>query len=125
MTDRFVENTKVKNLLKKLVENKDFEFSFVYDDFNGHTEEYTFFYTVKVGNVLGFGSSAVARVEVIIDNILMDDDDFYYDWVESDYSEFAWYLDYLSQHLREEIFDVFPFPTYITYYGYDEDRELK
>lgn len=122
MSDRFSENTKIKNLFKKLVENEEYEFSFVYDDYAGLTEEYTFYYTMKVGDVLGSGVNTVARVEVIIDDILMDGNTIYGQWAEENYSEFTWYLDYLSAHLREEIFNEFPFPTYITYYGYDEVR---
>jgi hypothetical protein len=117
------ENTKIKNLLKKVLENRDLEYSFTdtaWDD-NRVTEKYTIEYHIKVGEVFGSGSDAVAGIDVIIDKILLNDEDFYYDWVDSGYSENAWYIDYLLNELYTEVLSDFPFSIYPTVYGYDEE----
>ena len=119
-----MENTKLKNLLKKVFENKEFVYSFEDTSWDGTIiKEYTIEYHIEVEeNVHGTGSDAVAGVDVIIDKILLNGEDFYYDWVESDYSENAWYIDYLHDHLANEVFDLFPFTIYPTFYGHDEER---
>lgn len=118
------QNIKVKNLLKKVLENREFVYSFndtAWDD-DRVTEKYTIEYHIEVENVLGNGSDAVASVDVIIDEILLNGEDFYYDWVDSGYSENAWYIDYLHDHLVNEVLDMFPFSIYPTFYGHDEKR---
>lgn len=116
-------NIKLKNLLKKVLENKEFEYSFDDTSWDGIViAKYTFDYHIEVGEVLGSGSDAVARINVIIDKILFGSEDFYYDWVESDYSEFAWYITYLHSYLNNEVFNVFPFSIHTTFYGHDEKR---
>ena len=123
MPDKPKENTKIKNLLKKVLENKEFEYSFndtAWDD-DRVTEKYTIEYRIKVREVLGDGSKSVAGIDVIIDKILLNDEDFYYDWVDSGYSENAWYIDYLLNELYTEVLSDFPFSIYPTVYGYDEE----
>ena len=123
MPEKPKENTKIKNLLKKVLENKEFEYSFTdtaWDD-DRVTEKYTIEYRIKVREVLGGGSKSVAGIDVIIDKILLNDEDFYYDWVDSGYSENAWYIDYLLNELYTEVLSDFPFSIYPTVYGYDEE----
>lgn len=123
MPEKPKENIKIKNLLKKVLENKEFEYSFndtAWDD-NRVTEKYTIEYHIKVREVLGGGSKSVAGIDVIIDKILLNDEDFYYDWVDSGYSENAWYIDYLLNELYTEVLSDFPFSIYPTVYGYDEE----
>ena len=122
------QNIKIKNLLKKVLENREFVYSYDDSAWDIVTDDgfdnviYTFEYHLEVRTVLGKGSTAVADVHVIIDKILMNDEDFYYDWVESNYSENAWYIDKLHDHLNNEFFNVFPFSIYPTFYGHDEER---
>lgn len=116
------QNEKLKSLLKRVLENKEFEYSFndtAWDD-DRVTEKYTLEYHIKVGEVLGSGSKAIAGVDVIIDKISLNNEDFYYDWVENNYSENVWYIDYLLNELYGEVFSDFPFSIYPTVYGYDE-----
>ena len=117
------QNIKIKNLLKKVLENREFVYSF--DDTAWeqvrYGEKYTFEYHIKVENVLGSGSDTVASIDVIIDKLLLDGEDFYYDWEDSNYSENAWYIDYLHDHLVNEVLDIFPFSIYPTFYGHDEE----
>ena len=117
------ENTKVKNLLKKLFENKEYEFSFKdkWEDLDGHIETYTFHYHIEILNAIGVGSDTIARVQVIIDDILLDGDSVYDGWVEIGYSNNVWYINNLENHLDEEFFDVFPFSIYVNFYGHDEE----
>ena len=118
------ENTKVKNLLKKLFENKEYEFSFKdkWEDLDGHIETYTFHYHIEILNAIGVGSDTIARVQVIIDDILLDGESVYDGWVEIGYSNNVWYINNLENHLDEEFFDVFPFSIYVNFYGHDEER---
>ena len=124
------ENIKLKNLLKKVFENKEFEYSFtdrtegVWDgnDYEIIEEDYTIKYHMIVNYVLGVGSGSVANIDVIIDDILLDDQSDYRDWVESDYSEKSWYIKELRSYLNDEVFNVFPFSIYPTCYGHDEER---
>ena len=91
------ENLKIKNTLKKLYENQEFESSFEdevtsWDDNETIYEEYVFRYFMEVGKVLGEGDRTVASINVIITDIQKDGDDFYYDWAENgDYREWIWY----------------------------------
>ena len=118
------ENTKVKNLLKKLFENKEYEFSFKdkWEDLDGHIETYAFYYHIEILNAIGVGSDTIARVQVIIDDILLDGESVYDGWVEIGYSNNVWYINNLENHLDEEFFDVFPFSIYVNFYGHDEER---
>ena len=118
------ENIKVKNLLKKLFENKEYDFSFKdkWEDLDGHIETYTFHYHIEILNAIGVGSDTIARVQVIIDDILLDSESVYDGWVEIGYSNNVWYINNLEKHLDEEFFDVFPFDIYLNFYGHDEEK---
>ena len=119
------ENQKIKNLLKKVLENNEFEYSFKdkWEDLDGHIETYTIEYHIEVEeNVHGTGSDAVAGVAVIIDDILVDGESVYDGWAEIGYSENVWYIDKLHDNLNEDIFELLPFSIYPTFYGHDEKR---
>jgi len=122
------ENLKIKKLLKKTFENKDFESSFEddvtsWDDNETIYEEYSFKYYMEVERVLGEGSKAVASIDVIVTDITRDGDDFYYDWVENKYDERTWYIEHLERMLFEDMVSDFPFSIYLTFYGYDEYKK--
>ena len=123
------ENLKIKNTLKKLYENQEFENSFEddvtsWDDNETVYEEYVFKYYFKVGKVLGEGDKTVASINVIITDIQKDGDDYYYDWVENNYYEMIWYIEHLERMLIEEMTKDFPISIYLTFYGYDEYENL-
>jgi hypothetical protein len=124
------ENLKIKNTLKKLYENQEFESSFEdavtgWNDNETINEEYVFRYFMEVGKVLGEEDRTVASINVIITDIQKDDDDYYYDWADNnDYSEYTWYIDVLKKTLTEEMNTDFPISTYLTFYGYDEYDNL-
>jgi 20S proteasome alpha/beta subunit len=117
------ENIKLKNILKKVLENKEFEYSFKETSWDGVvTSKYNFEYHMIVNYVRGVGSGSVADIMVIIDDIIFNGDSMYHEWVERNYSGSVWYIDYLHDHLNKEFFNVFPFSIYPTFYGYDEER---
>lgn len=123
--DWLKENPKVESLLKKLFENKEYDFSFKddkWEDLDGHIETYTFHYHIEILNAIGVGSDTIARVQVIIDDILVDGESVYDDWVDNDYSNDVLYINNLEKHLDEEFFGVFPFSIYVNFYGHDEER---
>lgn len=116
-------NIKLENLLKKVLENKEFIYSFDDTSFDGLiTLKYTIEYHIEVGEVHGKGSDAVAGISVIVDKILLNNEDFYYDWADSGYSENTWYIDNLLDELYGEVFSDFPFSIYPTFYGHNEER---
>jgi hypothetical protein len=118
MSGESKEKTKIKNLLKRVLEDQEFEYSF--EDNTGY---YTFHYHMRVEkNILGTGSDSVAGVGVIIDDILVDGESVYLGWVEIGYNENVWYIEKLHNHLNDEVFEVFPFSIYPTFYGYDEEK---
>lgn len=124
------ENLKIKNTLKKLYENQEFESTFEDDvtswnDYETIYEEYVFRYFMEVGKVLGEGDRTVASINVIITDIQKDGDDFYYDWAENgDYREWIWYIERLEKMLIEDMSTDFPISIYLTFYGYDEYENL-
>jgi hypothetical protein len=124
MSGKSKENIKLENLLKRVLENKEFEYSFKdkWEDLDGHIETYTFKYHMVVNYVLGVGSGSVADIDVIIDDIILDGESVYDGWVEIGYSENVWYIEHLHEYLKDDVFNVFPFSIYPTYYGHDEEK---
>ena len=124
------ENLKIKNTLKKLYENQEFESSFEdevtsWDDNETIYEEYVFRYFMEVGKVLGEGDKTVAAINVIITDISKDGDDYYYDWADNnEYSEYTWYIERLENMLNKEMNTDFPISIYLIFYGYDEYENL-
>jgi hypothetical protein len=123
------ENKKLKNLLKKLFENKDLEITFNDIDFTWDGAEYVeedivyvFKFRMEVSKVLGEGSRSVGGISVIIDDITKDGEDYYYNWAESGYTEIPWYIRTLEHLIKEEYFEDLPFSIHLTFYGYDEQK---
>lgn len=121
------QNLKLKKLLKKVLENK--EYNYLYEDevnsWNRDEivyDDYVLTYTMEVGDVIGEGSDSVAGVNVIISDITKNDESVYHKWVEEDYSQLEWYISELYAHLNDEVFSNFPFSIHPTFYGYDEER---
>jgi hypothetical protein len=118
----------IKEILKRTLENKTYESSFEdeVDSWGGESdyEEYSFKYYIEIGKVVGKGGDTVAGINVVITDIDRDGDDYYYDWVESDYSENTWYIDKLSDIVYNEILSMYPFSIVPTFYGYDEYDNL-
>jgi hypothetical protein len=126
-----MENIKLKNLLKKLFENKEFEMSIIDEESLWDEDErgwtnveiiYNFKFHVVILNVIGEGLYAVGEIDVIIDDITKDGRDFYSDWVDRNYSSGTWYIEELKDKFYNEHLEVIPFNIQSGFYGHDEKR---
>jgi len=123
------QNLKVKKLLQNLLENNEFEMSFEDEEYvyalGADYEElvytpYDFKFRMVVRDVLGEGSKTVANIDVIIDDIQKNNEDFYDVWVNDGYNGGVWYIEELNIKIDQEIFEDLPIYIYLTFYGYDE-----
>jgi hypothetical protein len=123
-----MKNQKLIDLLKKLFENKEFEMTLtdvehVYDGYNNVTQDinYEFKFHVVVRSVVGKGVEAVGDMDIIIDSITKDGDDYYNNWVNRHYDDGAWYIDELDDKFYDEYFSHLPFSVHTNFYGYDQE----
>ena len=124
-----VGNEKLKNMLKKLFENKEFEMTLtdtehVYDGYNNVTQDinYEFKFHVVVRSVVGESTDAVGDMDIIIDSITKDGDDYYPVWADSGYGDAMWYINELDETFYLDYLGILPFSVYTTVYGHDEER---
>jgi hypothetical protein len=124
-----MKNQKLIDLLKKLFENKEFEMTLtdvehVYDGYNNVTRDvnYEFKFHVVVRSVLGKGVEAVGDMDIIIDSITKDGDDYYPVWADSGYGDAMWYINELDETFYLDYLGILPFSVYTTVYGHDEER---
>ena len=124
-----MKNEKLISLLKKLFENKEFEMTLtdvehVYDGYNNVTQDinYEFKFHVVVRSVVGKGVEAVGDMDIIIDSITKDGDDYYPVWADSGYGEAMWYINELDETFYLDYLGILPFSVYTTVYGHDEER---
>ena len=125
-------NEKLKNLLKKLFENKEFEMTLtdtehVYDGLNNVTQDiiYEFKFHIVVRSVIGTGIDAVGDIDIIIDSITKNGEDFYHIWANRAYNDSLWYIRELDETFYLDYLDNLPFSVYSTVYGHDENRTKK
>ena len=95
----------------------------VYDGYNNVTQDvnYEFKFHVFVRSVVGEGTRAVGDMDIIIDSITQDGDDYYSVWADSSYSERVWYINELDETIYLDYLEILPFSVYTTIYGYDEE----
>ena len=122
------ENLKIKNLLKGMFENQEFETTYQdevtsWNEENFY-EEYTFKYYMEVGKVLGEGTMTVASINIIITEFTNDGEDKMLVWKEEGYDEYAWYIVSLENEIYEDKLKVIPISTYLTCYAEDEYKNL-
>jgi len=122
-----VGNEKLKNMLKKLFENKEFEMTLtdtehVYDGYNNVTQDiiYDFKFHIVVRSVIGTGIDAVGDIDIIIDSITKNGDDYYSVWADNGYKEVAWYIRELDETFYLDYLEILPFRVYTSVYGHDE-----
>ena len=127
-----VGNEKLKNLLKKLFENKEFEMTLtdtehVYDGYNNVTQDiiYEFKFHIVVRSVIGTGIDAVGDIDIIIDSITKNGEDFYHIWANRAYNDSLWYIRELDETFYLDHLEDLPFSVYSTVYGHDENRTKK
>jgi hypothetical protein len=123
------QNLKVKKLLQNLLENNEFEMSFEDEEYvyalGADYEEvvytpYEFKFHMIVRVVFGEGSNTIAEIDVIIDDIQKNNEDFYDVWVNDGYNEDVWYIEELGDKIKQELLEDLPISIYLTFYGYDE-----
>jgi len=119
-----MENLKLKKLLNKLFENKEFEMTLTDTELAYDTEDiiYEFKFHVVVESVLGEGTMAVGNINIIIDSITKNGNDYYNNWVNRHYDDGAWYIDELDNKFYDEYFSHLPFDVHTNFYGYDQER---
>jgi hypothetical protein len=124
-----MKNEKLISLLKKLFENKEFEMTLTdtedaWDGYNYVTDDinYEFKFHVVVRSVVGKGVEAVGDMDIIIDSITKDGDDYYPVWADSGYGEAMWYINELDETFYLDYLGILPFSVYTTVYGHDEER---
>ena len=127
-----VGNEKLKNMLKKLFENKEFEMTLtdtehVYDGYNNVTQDifYDFKFHIVVRSVIGTGIDAVGDIDIIIDSITKNGEDFYHIWANRAYNDSLWYIRELDETFYLDYLDDLPFSVFSTVYGHDEKRTKK
>ncbi len=123
------ENIKIKNLLKGLFENQEFETTYQdevtsWNDEEEIYEEYTFKYYMEVGKVLGEGTKTVASINVIITEFTNDGEDKMLVWKEENYDEHAWYIQHLDSQIYEDKLKDIPISIYLTFYSQEEYDNL-
>jgi len=127
------ENIKIKNLLKGLFENQEFETIYQdeviswndeEDNLEDIYEDYTFKYYMEVGKVLGEGTKTVAGINVIITEFTVDGEDVILGWKEINYSEDVWYINTLDEKIYEEKMKDIPISIYLTFYSKEEYDNL-
>jgi len=124
-------NEKLKNMLKKLFENKEFEMTLKdteYDGWDGYdyvTKDviYDFKFHIVVRSVIGKGIDAVGDMDIIIDSITKNGDDYYPVWADSDYDNDIWYIQGFRDDFYLEYLEDLPFSVYTSVYGHDEKRK--
>ena len=121
-------NLKLKKLLKKLFEDEEFEMTLIntehyYDGYNYVTDDvvYEFKFHVVVRTVVGEGTMAVGNINIIIDSITKNGDDYYNNWVNRNYDDDAWYIYELDDKFYDEYFSHLPFDVHTNFYGYDQE----
>jgi hypothetical protein len=124
-----MKNEKLISLLKKLFENKEFEMTLTdtedaWDGYNYVTDDivYEFKFHVVVRSVVGKGVEAVGDMDIIIDSITKDGDDYYPVWADSGYGDAMWYIRELDETFYLDYLGILPFSVYTTVYGHDEKR---
>ena len=123
------ENIKIKNLLKGLFENQEFETTYQddvtsWDDEEEVYEEYTFKYYMEVGKVLGEGTKTVASINVIITEFTNDGEDKMLVWKEEGYDGYTWYIISLENEIYEDKLKDIPISIYLTCYSQEEYDNL-
>ncbi len=123
-------NEKLKNLLKKLFENKEFEMTLkdvehVYDGLNNVTQDiiYEFKFHIVVRSVIGEGLNSVGDMDIIIDSITKNGKDHYQYWADNNYSDRAWYINELDETFYLDYLEDLPFSVYTSVHGHDEKRK--
>jgi hypothetical protein len=123
---------KLATFLKKLYEDKEFSTTFqdeIYswnnDDYETTTEDWEIVYYLKLNQLLGEGTNAIASFDVIITDIIIDDDHNRLDvWAVRDYDQYAWFIENVREDLYNNIVNDFPISFYFDFYTEEEYQNI-
>lgn len=115
-----IHDEKLANNLKRLYENQTFSTTFQDEVYSWNSaevyiEDWEIIYHLKLEEVLGKGSDAVVTFDVIITDIIVDGDDRYDKWEESEFEKDTWFIDHVRNDLYDTIGSVFPVSLYFNF----------
>jgi hypothetical protein len=123
-------NRKLINALKKMYEGKEYSTSFedeIYSFTNDQIvyEDWDIRYYLKLKQVLGEGSDAVVSFDVIITDIIYDGDWNRFDiWADTDYDEYAWFINKVRDDIYDNIVNDFPISFYFDFYTEEQYKNI-
>jgi hypothetical protein len=123
-------NEKLKNTLKKMYEGKEYSTSFedeIYSYQNDDIvyEDWDIRYYLKLNQVLGEGSKAIATFDVIITDIIYDGDWNRFDiWADTEYDQYAWFITRVRDDIYDNIVNDFPISFYFEFYTEEQYKNM-
>jgi len=123
-------NKKLSNTLKKMYEGKEYSTSFedeIYSFTNDQIvyEDWDIRYYLKLNQVLGEGLDAVVSFDVIITDIIYDGDRNRLDiWADTEYDEFAWFINRVRDDIYDNILNDFPISFYFDFYTEEQYKNM-
>jgi hypothetical protein len=121
---------KLINILKKLYEGKEYSTSFEDEIYSWHSddvvyEDWDIRYYLKLNQVLGEGSDAVVSFDVIITDIIYDGDWNRFDiWADTEYDEYAWFINRVRDDIYDNIVNDFPVSFYFNFYTEEQYKNI-
>jgi hypothetical protein len=123
-------NKKLINTLKKMYEGKEYSTSFedeIYSFTNDQIvyEDWDIRYCLKLNQVLGEGLDAVVSFDVIITDIIYDGDRNRLDiWADTEYDEYAWFINRVRDDIYDNIVNDFPISFYFEFYTEEQYKNI-
>lgn len=123
-------NKKLINTLKKMYESHEYSTTFqdeIYSYQNDQIvyEDWDIRYYLKLNQVLGEGSDAVVSFDVIITDIIYDGDWNRFDiWADTEYDEYAWFINRVRDDLYDNIVNDFPVSFYFDFYTEEQYKNI-
>jgi hypothetical protein len=121
---------KLINTLKKMYEGKEYSTSFedeIYSYQNDDVvyEDWDIRYYLKLDNLLGEGSKAIATFDVIITDIIYDGDWNRFDiWADTEYDQYAWFITRVRDDIYDNIVNDFPISFYFEFYTEEQYKNM-
>jgi hypothetical protein len=121
---------KLINTLKKMYEGKEYSTSFVDEIYSWQSddvvyEDWDIRYYLKLDNLLGEGSKAIATFDVIITDIIYDGDWNRFDiWADTEYDQYAWFITRVRDDIYDNIVNDFPISFYFEFYTEEQYKNM-
>lgn len=121
---------KLINTLKKMYEGKEYSTSFEDEIYSWQSddvvyEDWDIRYYLKLDNLLGEGSKAIATFDVIITDIIYDGDWNRFDiWADTEYDQYAWFITRVRDDIYDNIVNDFPISFYFEFYTEEQYKNM-